>query len=150
MQASVRDVKKIQELVTEFLGKLGVSARPRVFAVEEYIKIEIEGPDSSLLIGYHGENLYSLKQVLSAVIRRQIAEDAVVLVDVSDYLGRKEKRIIDLAKKAASKFDRTKKPVDLPEMNAYERRIAHGYLTENGYISESVGEGYERHIVVKK
>jgi len=150
MQTSVADVKKIQEIVADLLGKLGVSARAKVFAVEEYIKIEIEGKDSSILIGFHGETLRSLKHIISIMIKKQISEDAVVLVDVANYLERREEQIKDMARKAISKFQKTKKPVDMPAMNAYERRIAHSYISEQGFASESAGQGFDRHIVVKK
>lgn len=150
MQASVADVKKTQDIVTDFLARLGVSAKAHVFAVEEYLKIEIDGKDAPILIGFQGENLQSLRLILSLMIRRQVAEDAVVMVDVADYLARKEQRIVEMAKKAAAKFDKTKSPQDLPNMNAYERRLAHSWLSDNGYSSESAGEGRDRHIVVKK
>ena len=150
MQSSVNDVKKTQDLVTELLNKMRVSAKAHVFAVEEYIKIEIDGSDAPLLIGREGENLQSLRHILSLIIRNQIAEDAVVMVDVADYLARKEQRIVEMAKKAAAKFDKTNTPQDLPMMNSYERRLAHSWLSDNGYESESAGEGYDRHIIVKK
>jgi len=150
MQTSVADVKKIQEIVADLLGKLGVSARAKVFAVEEYIKIEIEGKDSPILIGFHGETLRSLKHIISIMIKKQISEDAVVLVDVANYLERREEQIKDMARKAISKFQKTKRPVDMPAMNAYERRIAHSYISEAGFSSESAGQGFDRHIVVKK
>ena len=150
MQASVADVKKTQEIVADFLARLGVSAHAHVFAVEEYLKIEIDGKDAPILIGFQGENLQALRLILSLMIRKQIAEDAVVMVDVADYLARKEQRIVEMAKKAAAKYDKTKKPQDLPVMNSYERRLAHSWLSDNGYLSESAGEGRDRHIVVKK
>jgi spoIIIJ-associated protein len=150
MNASVSDVKKAQDIVNEFLAKLEVSAKAHVFAVEEYIKIEIDGKDAPLLIGYQGDNLQAIRYVLSIMIRRQISDDAVVMVDIADYLARKEQRIIEMAQKAAAKYDKTKTPQDMPPMNAYERRLAHSWLTDNGYISESAGEFRDRHIVVKK
>ncbi len=150
MQASIADIKKIQEIITELLGKLGVSARAKVFAVEEYIKIEIEGKDSPILIGFHGETLRSLKHIISIIIKKQISDEAVVLVDVANYLERREEQIKILAKKAITKFEKSKKPVEMPPLNAFERRIVHSYLSEQGYQSESVDEGHDRHIVVKK
>jgi spoIIIJ-associated protein len=150
MQASVSDVKKAQDIVSNFLGKLNVSAKAHVFAVEEYLKIEIDGSDAPILIGRDGETLQAIRQIISIMIRRQIDADVVVMVDIADYLARKEQRMIELAKKAAAQFDKTNEPQDLPPMNSYERRLVHSWLTDAGYLSESAGEGYERHIVVKK
>lgn len=150
MQASVSDVKKAQDIVSGFLGKLNVSAKAHVFAVEEYLKIEIDGSDAPILIGREGETLQAVRHIISIMIRRQIDADVVVMVDIADYLARKEQRMIDLAKKAAARFEKTKEPQDLPPMNSYERRLVHSWLTDAGYQSESDGEGRDRHIVVKK
>lgn len=143
-------VKKIEEIANEFLARLAVDAKAKVFTVEEFTKIEIEGKDAPLLIGFHGDNLRSLKHILSIILKNQISDDLVVSVDVAGYLSKKEDRIRDMAKKAIEKFEKTNRPQSLPNMSSYERRIAHSYISDQGYISESVGEGYERHIVVKK
>jgi spoIIIJ-associated protein len=142
--------KKAKEITDEFLTALGVNASAKVFEVEEYLKIEIEGKDTSLLIGYHGDNLRSLKHLLSIVLRKNLAENTIITIDVGGYLAGKEERVKEMARKAAAKFEKTKRPQELPAMNSFERRIAHSELSELGYESESVGEGLNRHIIVKK
>lgn len=142
--------KKAAETVNTFLEKLGVAAKAKVFAVEEYLKVEIDGKDSSLLIGFHGDNLRAMRHLLSIILRKQIDEGTIVTLDIAGYLAQKEERIKSMAQKAIDKFEKTKRPQDLPEMNSYERRIAHSYIADLGYTSDSVGEGRERHIVVGK
>lgn len=143
-------VKKAQKLTDQFLDALGVSARAKIFEVEEYLKIEIEGKDASLLIGYHGDNLRALKHLLSIYLRKNLPEGTIITIDVSGYLEKKEERIKEISNKAIRELEKTGKPQDLPEMSPYERRIAHSHLTEMGYISDSVGDGRNRHVVVKK
>lgn len=143
-----KEAKKVEEIVNEFLERLGVDAQAKVFTVEEYLKIEIEGKDSPILIGFHGESLRSLKHILSIILKKQVSENVIVSLDVAGYMAKKEERIVDMAKKAIAKFEKTKRPQDLPTMSPYERRLAHGYITEQGYKSESVGFGNDRHIVV--
>lgn len=147
---SENQTNKAEKLVNEFLEKISVSAKAKVFAVEEYLKIEIDGKDASLLIGFHGETLRSLKHILSIILKKALSDEVVVSVDVAGYLAKKEERIKGMAQKAIDKFEKTKRPQDLPEMSAYERRIAHSYISDQGYNSESVGQGRDRHIVVKK
>lgn len=143
------EVTKAKEIVNNFLSGLSVSAKANVFAIEEYLKIEIEGKDSSLLIGYHGDNLRALRHLLSAMIRKQVSETIVVMVDVGGYVADKERRIQKMAQKA---IDEAKKKwrAELPAMTSFERRIAHSYIGDQGFKSESEGEGKDRHIVVKK
>ncbi|MDD3480903.1 MAG: KH domain-containing protein [Patescibacteria group bacterium] len=143
------EVKKAKEIVNNILSGLSVSAKANVFAIEEYLKIEIEGKDSSLLIGYHGDNLRALRHLLSSIIRKQISEDIVVMVDVGGYVAGKERRIQKMAQKAIDEAKKKGK-ADLPPMTSFERRIAHSYIADQGLTSESEGEGQERHIVVKK
>lgn len=142
--------KKAESVISDFLKNLGVSAKAKVFTVEEYLKVEIEGKDSSLLIGFHGDNLKALIHLLSIILRKHLDENSIVHIDVAGYLSQKEERIKSIAQKAIDKFEKTKNPQDLPEMNSYERRIAHSYISDAGYDSESVGEDRDRHIVVKK
>jgi spoIIIJ-associated protein len=144
------EVKKAREIVETLLAKLHVSAKANVFAIEEYLKIEIEGKDSPILIGYHGDTLQALRQILTATIKSQVNESIVVMVDVGGYVAGKESRIQHMAQKAIDSFKKTGKPEPLPMMTSFERRIAHSYITDMGLSSESVGEGDDRHIVVSQ
>lgn len=144
------EVKKAREIVETLIAKLGVSAKANVFAIEEYLKIEIEGKDSPILIGFHGDNLQALRQLLTAMIKNQVNEAAVVMVDVGGYVAGKESRIQHMAQKAIDAFKKSGKAEALPPMTSFERRIAHSYITDQGFSSESEGEGDRRHIVVSK
>ena len=48
-----------------------------------------------------------------------------VLVDVNGYRKERERLILELARAAARRAVATKEAVNLPAMNAYERRIIH-------------------------
>lgn len=143
------EVKKAKKLVNNFLEKLCVDAKANVFAIEEYLKIEISGKDSSLLIGYHGDNLRAIQQLLSIMIKKEVLKDVIVMVDVANYIAEKESRIQKMAQKAIDKVKKSGKPEPLPEMNAFERRIAHSYISDQGLKSSSEGEGHKRHVVVR-
>jgi spoIIIJ-associated protein len=144
------EVKKAREIVETLLEKLRVDAKANVFAIEEYLKIEIEGNDAPILIGYHGDNLQALRQLFTAMIKSQVNESIVVMVDVGGYVAGKESRIQHMAQKAIDAFKKSGKPEALPTMTSFERRIAHSYITDQGFLSESEGEGDDRHIVVSK
>jgi spoIIIJ-associated protein len=50
----------------------------------------------------------------------------------------------------AEKVVSTGKPVSLANMSSYERRICHMIVADmEGIMSESEGEGEERHVVIK-
>lgn len=140
----------ISEIVNGFLKALSVDAKAKTTESEEEIKIEIDGKDASLLIGFHGDNLQAIRHLLAIMIRRKLGHPVSLSVDVAGYLAKKEERIKGMTQKAIETYDRTGEPQHLRELSSYERRIAHSYLTEKGYKSESVGEGYDRHIILSK
>ena len=90
-----------------------------------------------------------LEHIVKLVARKQNAENTV-FVDVNNYRRERERLIIELAQAAARKALASKSSVDLPVLNAYERRLVHVELATRPDIkTESVGEGKDRHVVVK-
>jgi len=74
---------------------------------------------------------------------------ASVFVDVNNYRREREHLIMELAQAAARKALVSKAPVELPPMNAYERRLVHVELASRPDIkTESIGEGKTRHVIV--
>lgn len=72
------------------------------------------------------------------------------IVDVNGYRREREHLISELAKAAARKVILNKQEISLPAMNAFERRIVHMELASRPDVkTESLGEGKERHIVIK-
>lgn len=71
-------------------------------------------------------------------------------IDVNNYRAEREQLLIELAKAAARKAAATRTAVELPTMNAYERRLIHVELSSRPDVAtESFGEGKERHVVVR-
>lgn len=145
-----KNENKVQEIIDNFLKNLSVDATAKVSISDNDIKIDIDGKDSSLLIGFHGDNLAALRHLLSIIIRKELGHETQVTVDVACYLEKKEERIQQIAQRAIDKYEATGEPQELREFSPFERRMAHSYLTDKGYKSESAGEGYDRHIVVSK
>jgi len=72
------------------------------------------------------------------------------IIDLNYYRRERERLIADLARAAAHKAIVTKNEIELPPMNAYERRLVHLEITNNPALkTESMGLGRERHIVIK-
>lgn len=73
-----------------------------------------------------------------------------IFIDINNYRKEREHLIVELAKAAARKAVVSKKEVNLPPMNAYERRLVHNELsTRPDITTSSSGEGKERFVIVK-
>ena len=49
-----------------------------------------------------------------------------------------------------AKLEETDKPQHLKPMSSYDRKLVHDMVSEAGFVSESEGQGKDRHIVVSK
>lgn len=112
------------------------------------VGITVENPAG--LIGFRGRNLASIQFVLSLIVRSQIGEGIRVLLDVNNYRSEQKIRLENMVKALVEKVLSTGKPVSLATMSSYERRICHMALADiEGIVSESEGEGEDRHVVIK-
>jgi len=145
--------KEAQSLVEKILRLLGAEAKVAVVADTELIKIEIDGEDLGLLIGYRGENLESLQLLLGIILNKRLGEGAgrPVLVDVGGWRKSREESLQILVEKELAKLSKGRSYVDLPPMPPSQRRAVHILVGQHdGLVSESVGEEPNRHVVIKK
>lgn len=111
--------------------------------------IELKGTDMGILIGKRGQTLDAIQYLVSIVANKDTEEYIHVKIDTENYRKRRRETVENLAKNLAYKVKRTKKPVTLEPMNAYERRIIHSALQNDKYVSTySEGEEPYRHVVI--
>lgn len=135
--------QKVNDLVTA----MGF-AEVRVEVDEEFKKILIHVGDG-LDRGEIGFMLPALEHVINLMLRREKLPSYVV--DLNYYRKERERLIVELARAAARKAVATKTEVELPAMNAYERRLVHMEITTHPELTtESVGAGKERRVVIKR
>lgn len=118
--------------------------------------IRINGGDSAVLIGHHGETLDQLQYLVNlAANKRDSDEDNdehnyfKISVDVEDYREKRENALRALARRMAVKVKKYKKNVALEPMSAYERRIIHSEIQGiEGVTTSSVGQENNRRVVI--
>ena len=113
------------------------------------LNIEISNENLGFLIGYRGETLYAFQSILSAIAGKEIDKKVRVILDIEGYKAKREKTLEELAEKVAKTVIKTRKPVKLEPMQAYERKIIHSKLQQNDKVqTESIGEEPNRRIVI--
>jgi spoIIIJ-associated protein len=119
-------------------------------ADDEELRVEVYGGDPGKVIGRAGRTLAALEYITNAVINRDEGSRVRVSIDVGGYKRRRDERLRGEARKAAARVRKTGRPVELDAMSAAERRVVHMALADDPDImSESFGEGKNRHVVVK-
>lgn len=147
MEDSIRYAKKYLEDLLSFFG-----LNTEVHATSEDDVIELEVPSTHLngfLIGQKGDNMRSMQFLVSNALKNQGYEFTRVNVDIAEYKKQRADRLSAKAEEWMKKVKETGEPMDLEPMNAADRRTIHKLAAEWGIVSESSGEGRDRHIVLK-
>lgn len=141
--------ENIEKFLNEFIKNLPEGTEYSINNSSEYIKVDITNKDLGYLIGYRGETLYAMQNILSAIAGKGIENKVRVILDIEGYKARREKTLEDLAEKIAKTVIKTKKSVKLEPMQAYERKIIHSKLQQNPKVeTTSVGEEPYRRVIV--
>lgn len=139
----------LSKFLDELLNKLSVDASYEITKGKQGLNVNINGKNIGFLIGYRGETLYSLQNIMSVIAGKGIESKVRVILDIEGYKAKREKTLEELAQKVAKTVIRTKKPITLEPMQAYERKIIHTKLQENNAVeTTSVGEEPNRRIVI--
>jgi spoIIIJ-associated protein len=141
----------VEDFLTGLLAYIApgynVSAKER----NENILAEITGGDSGRIIGREGRTLGAIEFLANTVLAKEIGENAPrVNVDAAGYKRRHEERLLETARRAAARVRKTGEAFEMDVLGAADRRIIHIALREDAFvITESVGEGMDRRIIVK-
>jgi spoIIIJ-associated protein len=149
MEDAMRYAKKFTE---DLLSFFGLNADVTVSSSDDEV-IEVNVPSTNLngfLIGQRGENMRSLQFLVSTALKNNGYAFNRVNVDVADYKRQRADRLREKAEEWMKRVKESGEPMELRNMNAADRRIIHKLAAEYELVSESVGEGRDRHIVLKK
>ena len=144
------EIEEGLEEVKKFLNKFLDNEKKWTAEIKEYdIYVDIEGENLQFLIGYRGENINSLQTILSSIANKKSTSKIRVYLDIAGYREKRIKTLEDLAEKLARTVERTRKPVTLEPMTAYERKIIHTKLQNNNKVKTfSKGEEPYRKVVI--
>ena len=141
--------KNIEKFLKEFLEKAQKDAKYSIEKTPTGLKVNINNENLGFLIGYRGETLYAMQNILSSIASKGIENRVKVILDVEGYKAKREKALEDLAEKLEKTVIKTKKSVTLEPMQAYERKIIHTKLQDSEKVeTRSIGEEPRRRVVI--
>lgn len=141
----------IEIFLKEFFEKAKIEVETKVEIKEKCLYVSINGENIGNLIGYRGDALYALENILKAIANKKSENRVIVRLDIEDYKQKREKTLKEFALKKARFVEKTGKSLTLEPMKAYERKIIHTTLQENSNIeTRSIGVEPKRRIVITK
>ena len=141
--------KNVNEFLIDFIKQLPEDTTYEIKKDKSAIYVSMNNENLGFLIGHRGETLYAMQSILSAIAGKGLENRVRVILDIEEYKEKREKTLKELANKIAKTVVRTRKPVKLEPMKAYERKIIHSQLQTNNKVETySVGEEPHRRVVV--
>lgn len=147
----------ISETVKDFFDKIGFNFES--LTIEEndspdsqnifLIKIKSRD-DCSDLLDQKGKNLKALEHLVKLAVSRKTDERFSLVVDLNDFLEKRNSHISELARLVAQKVETSGMAYTLRPMSAYERRLVHVELAGLEKVTtESIGEEPRRRVIIK-
>jgi len=148
------ELEKIKEIIKDFFNQVGfvveIDASSKEREGEDILEANIKTAEAQTLIGKQGLVLADIQLLLRKVIKKKTDKDLYLSLDIDNYKRNKEDYLRDVAQSVADEVSRTKREKELPFTSSFDRRVVHMELANRkDVMTESIGEGEERKVVVK-
>ncbi|WP_286346841.1 protein jag [Frondihabitans sucicola] len=124
------------------------------------IDIETRGGRSYISVDSAGENdlhllskpdtVTALQELTRIAVQTRTGEFSRLILDVGGSRATREQELTALVDRAVAKLEEGATAASLPPMSSYERKLVHDIVAARGFVSESEGEGRDRHTVVTR
>jgi spoIIIJ-associated protein len=153
-KTSIKDLEEEGEVAADYLEEL-----LDIFDLDGDINIDVRqgraylevtaDEESNLRLVSHPDTVEALQELTRIAVQTKTQSFSRLIIDIA---GSRQVRLDALTKsvnKVIDKVKDTNTAVAMKPMTSYDRKIAHDLIAEAGLISQSEGEGKERHIVAK-
>jgi len=140
-----------KKYIEDLLSFFGLNTDVYATSSDEEV-IELHVPSTHLngfLIGQHGDTMRAMQFMVSNALKNNGYATTRVSVDIADYKKARTDRLAQQAEAWLEKVKSSGEKMELQPMNAADRRTIHKLAGEAGLTTESVGEGRDRHIIIK-
>ena len=152
--SSVKDLEDEGEVAADYLEEL-----LDIFDLDGDINIDVRqgraylevtaDQESNLRLISNPETVEALQELTRIAVQTKTQSFSRLILDIAGSRQAKLDLLTKIVNRIIAKVQETSAPVAMKPMSSYERKIAHDLIAEAGLISESEGEGKERHIVAK-
>lgn len=143
----------ISQTTQELLKKIGLSHFEVSLTPDQennVVNLNLQSPDAALLIGYHGQTLFSLQLILGLMVYNKTGSWTRLVLEVGDYRAQRTRQLQEMADRIAEKVKFSRQASTLNNLNSSERRIIHLHLAADPEIeTESVGSGTNRQLIIR-
>jgi spoIIIJ-associated protein len=153
-KTSIKDLEEEGEVAADYLEEL-----LDIFDLDGDINIDVRqgraylevtaDEESNLRLVSHPDTVEALQELTRIAVQTKTQSFSRLIIDIAGSRQVRLDALTKLVNKAIDKVKDTNAAVALKPMSSYDRKISHDLIAEAGLVSQSEGEGKERHIVAK-
>ena len=137
----------IEELldITDLDGDIEIDTR----GGRAYVSVN-SSEDTNLRLLAKPETVNALQDLTRIAVQTKTGSFSRLILDVGGSREARASELILLVEKAVERIEAGAESAALPAMSSYERKLVHDIVAERGFVSESEGEGRDRHTVISR
>ena len=137
----------IEELldIADIDGDLALDVR----SGRAYVSIEAED-EASLALLSAPDTVQALQELTRIAVQSRTGRFSRLILDIGGSRDTRERQLSVLVDRAVTHLEEGATQASLPAMSSYERKLVHDMASERGFVSESYGEGADRHTVIRR
>lgn len=131
--------------IADIDGDLDLDVR----AGRAYVSVEAPAGGSVALIAAP-DTVQALQELTRIAVQSRTGRFSRLILDVGGSRDARQHELATLVDRAIARLDEGASQASLPAMSSYERKVVHDIVAERGFVSESYGEGADRHTVIRR
>lgn len=121
-----------------------------VRAGRAYVSVEAPEGSTGLSALSDPETVRSLQELTRLAVQNQTGRFSRLILDVGGSRDTRQGELEQLVSRAIERLEEGAGQASLPPMSSYERKLIHDIVADRGFVSESYGEGADRHTVIRR
>ncbi|GAA5210478.1 protein jag [Microbacterium kyungheense] len=153
--ATVEELEQEGDVAADFLeglldiadidGDLDLDVR----AGRAYVSVEAPAGGSVALIAAP-DTVQALQELTRIAVQNRTGRFSRLILDIGGSRDARQHQLEALVDRAIARIDEGASQASLPAMSSYERKVVHDIVADRGFVSESYGEGADRHTVIRR
>ena len=115
-----------------------------------YLSVSAGEGTTNLRILSKPDTVNALQELTRIAVQTKTGSFSRLILDVGGSRDARASELATLVDKAIARIDEGAESASLPAMSSYERKLVHDIVAERGFVSESEGEGRDRHTVITR
>ncbi|HEY1531788.1 MAG TPA: R3H domain-containing nucleic acid-binding protein [Galbitalea sp.] len=115
-----------------------------------YLSVSAGEGTTNLRILSKPDTVNALQELTRIAVQTKTGSFSRLILDVGGSRDARASELGTLVDKAIARIEEGAESASLPAMSSYERKLVHDIVAERGFVSESEGEGRDRHTVITR